>query len=167
MLDGKLLYKICHGYCLLMAIQKNASIAIKILLLMPFLSFVFSASAAQLIVEDAWVKLAPPGVTSHAAYLRLINNNKQALTITHISAAGYAQVLLHQTKIVKDKVQMDLVETLEIPAGTSVEFSPGATHLMLIKPQQQQQINDQVSVTLMFNDGTRQQFMASVQANNE
>jgi copper(I)-binding protein len=124
-------------------------------------------SAAQLVVEDAWVQLAPPGVPSHAAYMRLINNNKKTLIIEHISAVGYAQVMLHQTKIVKDKVQMNHMESLEIPAATSVVLKPGTIHLMLMQPLHPQKIDDQVSITLKFDDGTEQQFTALVQANHE
>ncbi len=168
MLSGKLLYRKnsyddSYDDWLMMAIKKFAAVTV----LISFCCFALSASAAQLIVEDAWIKLAPPGVTSHAGYLRLTNNNKHALTISHISAVGYAQAMLHQTKIVKDKVQMDHVDVLDVPAGASIVFTPGATHLMLMNPQQPQKINDQVSITLKFSDGTQQKFIAIVQANHE
>lgn len=148
-----------------MAIKKNAQVTAA--LLIALFCFVMNVSAAPLMVEDAWIKLAPPGATSHAAYVRLINNSKQALSISHISAVGYAQAMLHQTKIVKDKVQMDHLDVLEVPAGVSVTLTPGATHLMLMNPQQPQKINDQVTITLEFSDGTEQKFIAVVQANHE
>ncbi len=149
----------------MMAIKKIA--AMTVALFIGLFCLAVAVSAAPLTIEKAWIKLAPPGATSHAGYLRLINNNKQALTISRISAAGYAHAMLHQTKIVKDKVQMDHLHGLEIPAGASITLTPGATHLMLMNPQQPQKINDQVSITLELSDGTQQTFIAIVQASHE
>ena len=168
MLNGKLLFnknRLCCKAC--NSSKKIASVTVSILLLIPLISFALNASATQLIVEDAWIKLAPPGVTSHAGYLRIINNSKQARTITRVSSINYEQVMLHQTQIVNDRVQMSHVKVLEVPAETSVAFTPGATHLMLMKPKKPQKINDQVSITLTFSDGVQQQFIAPVQANHD
>ncbi len=170
MLSGKLFNrKNFHDHSrddrLMTAIKKIAVLTAALLL--PLFCFAVNSSAASLKVEDAWIKLAPPAATSHAGYLRLINNNKQALTISHISATGYAHAMLHQTKIVKDKAQMDHLQVLEVPAGAVIALTPGAIHLMLMNPQQPQKVNDQVTITLEFSDGTQQKFVALVQANHE
>jgi periplasmic copper chaperone A len=152
MLSGNLRYKKSLYLCLLMISLTGVGL---------------NVSAAQLIVKDAWIALAPPGVAAHAAYLHLVNNNKKSLTITQMVATHYSQVLLHQTKIVNDKVQMEHAHKFEIFADSSLFMTPGATHLMLIKPQKIQKINDQVSITLTFDDGSQQQVIASVQSRHE
>jgi len=50
---------------------------------------------------------------------------------------------------------MEPVPRLEVAPGTSVEFSPGGYHLMLMKRQSPIDLGDEVTVTLVFADGQR------------
>ncbi len=147
--------------------KKNSEVTHKALLLSLLMCVSLQVSAAKVIVENAWIKLAPPGMTSHAAYLQLNNISKQALVIKHVSAENYERVMLHQTKLINDRVQMEHLETLVVPAQSSLVLSPGATHLMLMGPRRPQKLNEPVVFTLTFSDDTQEHFTAIVKPDGE
>lgn len=59
-------------------------------------------------------------------------------------------------------MKMREVPSIDIKAGGQTELKPGSYHVMLIGMQQALKDGDTVSLTLNFDDGSRQQIEAPV-----
>lgn len=116
----------------------------------------------ELQVRDAWVREAPPVARSHAAYMELVNNSEQAVTITSIAADDYAMTMLHKTFTKDGMAMMEHVDTLVIPPHTSVKLEPGGLHIMLMNPRRKLQGGDTVKITLGLDTVHHQDIMATV-----
>jgi copper(I)-binding protein len=118
--------------------------------------------AAQVQVENAWIQLAPPGATVNAAYMTIHNPQSSAQTIVSVSADCCAGVMLHKTRREGDKVVMDHLEHLIIPAQARVPLAPGGLHIMLTKAQEELRLESKVKIIFSFDDGTIQEFTLDV-----
>lgn len=117
---------------------------------------------AEVEVKHAWVKLSPPLASVNAAYMHLRNPQSVSQTIIAVSADCCAQAMLHQTVYLQDRVVMDHLSELIIPAQAVVELKPGGTHIMLMDAHRPLAINDAVTIILTFSDGTEQKVHAVV-----
>jgi periplasmic copper chaperone A len=117
-----------------------------------------SHCAAQVQVEGAWVKLAPPSATVNAAYMTIHNPQLHVQTIVGVSADCCAGVMLHKTRREGDKVVMDHLEHLVIPAQSRVQLAPGGLHIMLTEAQEELTLESKVNITFSFGDGSTQDF---------
>ncbi|AQT60551.1 copper chaperone PCu(A)C [Cellvibrio sp. PSBB023] len=123
---------------------------------------VFSADREVVSVQQAWVKLAPPGAAVNAAYMRLQNQSPIAQTIIAVSADCCSQVMMHESRLEGDSVVMDHKERLEIPAQSELVLAPGGLHLMLMGAHKPLTMNDKVSFVVEFADRTQQIIVAPV-----
>lgn len=111
---------------------------------------------ANVQVDNAWIKLAPPAATTNAAYMQISNPELQTQTIVGISADCCAMVMLHRMQYDGDKVSMAHLDQLAIPAQSSVQLAPGGMHIMLMQAHEKLLLNHQVAITLKFSDGHSQ-----------
>lgn len=121
-----------------------------------FMLLIVLNARAELLVENAWVKLAPPSIQMSAAYMKLSNQQQDAQNITHVSADCCVTAMLHHTRTQGDKVVMDHLDQLSIPAQSSVNLQPGDLHIMLMKPRYPLALDTPVRITFTFSDGSRQ-----------
>jgi copper(I)-binding protein len=91
---------------------------------------------AEVQVEDAWVREAPPGARMLAAYLT-VNNSGAVARMTHL-------------------------DEIVIPAQGSVQLEPGGMHLMMPAPEARLSAGDRVPLVLIFADGNRLEVQAEV-----
>lgn len=118
--------------------------------------------AAQVQVKNAWIQLAPPATTVNAAYMTIYNPQLRPRTIVGLSADCCARVMLHRTHREGDKVLMEHLEHLVIPAQASVQLSPGGLHIMLAKAKEELTLKSKVKITFSFADGSIQEFYLDV-----
>lgn len=118
--------------------------------------------AAQVQVENAWIKLAPPAATANAAYMEIVNPQLRPQTIMGVSADCCAGVMLHRTRREGDKVVMEHLDLLSIPAQSSVQLAPGGMHIMLTEAQEELILERKVKITFSFGDGSTQEFELDV-----
>lgn len=102
-------------------------------------------------VEDAWIRLAPPGTMMTAAYVRLINTGKQPLVVDGARARDFGGIELHQS-LVEGGVSRMRPGKLEVPAGGSAALEPGGWHLMLFGTARGLAAGDTVPLTLTCGD---------------
>jgi copper(I)-binding protein len=131
------------------------------------LSTLASYCAADVRVENAWIKLAPPAATVNAAYMQLTNLQQQAQTIVGVSADCCAMAMLHQMKHEDDKVSMVHLDQLVIPPQASVQLAPGGVHIMLMQVHEKLSLNRQVIITLKFEDGHSQTIELAVKKDEQ
>ncbi len=118
--------------------------------------------AAQVQVENAWIQLAPPAATANAAYMEIVNPQLRPQTIVGVSADCCAGVMLHKTRREGDKVVMEHLNLLSIPAQSSVQLAPGGMHIMLTEAEEELTLERKVRITFSFGDGSTQEFELDV-----
>jgi len=80
------------------------------------------------------INAPPPDMKMSAGYLTLQNNTAEPITITRVSSPQFGAVEMHETVLRDGISRMIALEEVQIPAGGSVRFEPGAKHLMLMRP---------------------------------
>ncbi|MCW8917709.1 MAG: copper chaperone PCu(A)C [Gammaproteobacteria bacterium] len=111
------------------------------------------ALAGDLMVENAWIREAPPGAMAMGGYMTLHNHDDADRMLVGASSPAFESIMLHRTVIDGTMAKMVHQHMVTIPANGSVTFEPNGYHLMMMKPKQALRAGDEVSVTLAFKDG--------------
>lgn len=126
-----------------------------------------AAQAAPLVVNDAWVREAPPTAQVLAAYMQITNPGDQARIITDATSACCQRAEIHRTEIVTGMARMIPQPELTVEAGATVALEPGGLHLMLIAPQAPVVQGDHVVIELRLDDGATLEVHAEVRRDGE
>ncbi len=113
-----------------------------------------SLAAAAVVAENAWIPLAPPGISTFAGYLRLINRGDAERKIVGVSSDAFAQVMIHRTVRENGTARMEHMDELSLPAGKEISFEPGGLHVMFVGAQQPLSVERTVNVRLHLDDGS-------------
>jgi protein SCO1/2 len=115
-----------------------------------------------LVMANAWIRPAPPGSQSMAAYFDIVNNSNQDIVIVESNSSAFSMAMIHNT-VIKDGVSsMNHLDELLIPANSKVSLSPMATHMMLMGPKQPLELGDSAEIELVTKDGRKYQQAVSV-----
>ena len=128
--------------------------------LIPLFAFLlFNASQAMACdltfeISNAWAKPTIAGKDMSAAFFDIKNTGDKSIKITEVSIPnGIAEI--HNTVEEKGVSKMRQMESIEIPAGQTVSFKPGAMHIMLVNLKKPLKEGDKVKLSLHFdNDET-------------
>jgi copper(I)-binding protein len=111
------------------------------------------ATEGSLMVQDPWVREAPPLSKVLAAYLVMENKGEQNRTLNGASSPTFERVEMHKTEVRDGVANMLRHHTVEIPSGGSLAFKSGGYHLMLIGPLKPLHVGDRVELSLSFTNG--------------
>ena len=100
-------------------------------------------------VTDAWARASAGAATTGAAYITL-KGGAQADQLTGVSTPVAATAQVHQTTTENGIMKMRPVPSLPIPAGQTVAFAPGGTHVMLMGLTRQLMTGQSFPLTLTF-----------------
>lgn len=119
-----------------------------------------AAAHAQVVVKGAWVRATVPAQKATGAFMQL-----QAVADSKLIAASspLARVVeVHEMAMEHDIMRMRQMPYLALPAGKTVELSPGGYHLMLLDLKHQAREGDRIPLLLVVEgrDGRR----ATIQA---
>jgi len=93
----------------------------------------------------------PPGVSSAAGYLVIVNTGETDDRLIGGSAPFASGIEMHRTTVVDDVARMRrLEEGLAIPAGATVRLDPGDTHLMFTGLAETLPDGERLPATLVF-----------------
>jgi copper(I)-binding protein len=106
--------------------------------------------AQDIQVTDAWVRSTVQGQKGSGAFMKLTSKNGARLVGVATPVAGVAEV--HEMKMEGDVMKMRAVPALDLPAGKTVELSPGGYHVMLMELKTALPKDSTVPMTLMFKD---------------
>lgn len=119
-------------------------------------SLMGTAALAQTTVTDGWVRgmVAPQRATG--AFLKI--TSPQGGKIVAVSSPVARTSEVHEMVMQGNVMAMRAIESLELPAGKTVELKPGGHHLMLMGIEQPLQPGTTVPVTLTVEgkDGKRE-----------
>ena len=102
-------------------------------------------------VRDAWMRSAAQGENG-AVYLVIHNYSETADALVGASTDVAAVVEVHESKVVNDVMQMQMLASVPLAPGASVEFAPGGLHLMLVNLTRSLEAGDTITITLQFQD---------------
>jgi copper(I)-binding protein len=88
-------------------------------------------AAAEVRLENGWVRAMPPVSDTTAAYGRIVNDGATPVTIKAAPVDWAERVMLHATTEGPDGTSgMRHLESVPVPAGGSVTLQSGDKHLM-------------------------------------
>ena len=104
--------------------------------------------APSIEVSNVRVFAPLPGSRVSVAYLTLTNNSNADVTFDDFSSDLFRDVALHETTVSEGVARMRPLETLFVPAGTSIALREGSYHLMLMAPVADLSLGMSVTLTL-------------------
>ncbi len=121
-------------------------------------------AAGHLMVDDAWVREAPPGAMALAGYMKVHNHGDKERVLVGAESPAFESVMLHKTVFEGEMSKMVHQHMITIPANGMVSFEPNSYHLMMMKPKQALKAGDKVSVILHFKNGDTQEVSHEVRS---
>jgi hypothetical protein len=128
-----------------------------------------SPAAGGITITDPWARTSPMVSGAGAAYMVIANGGSAADALTGGSSDVAEAVEVHETVVMGSAAPMEStgmggmespamggmmgmqrIDSLEIPAGGSVELKPGGYHIMLIGLTRELKAGDSIEVTLTF-----------------
>lgn len=88
----------------------------------------------QVAVRDGWVRLPPMQMPMMAGFGRIENRCAAPVVIVAAKSAAFADVSLHETRIVDGISKMRALPELRIAPDGAAVLKPGGMHLMLMQP---------------------------------
>ena len=83
-------------------------------------------------IADAWARETVAGQTSTAAYLTITNSGTADDRLVQVSAPAPIEASVHATENNGGISRMrELASGVAVPAGSTIEFKPGGTHVMI------------------------------------
>jgi hypothetical protein len=121
------------------------------------LAFFFYAmiSFAHIEVSDAYVRGLPPGQPNTAAFMAVLNDTTDDITLVGVNSTAAKVVEMHRHSHVNGVMQMRQVKTIDIESGEQFMFSPGGYHIMLIGLHKPLRHGDNVALELIFSSGAK------------
>ena len=116
-----------------------------------------AASAwAEVSVKDVWVRATVPQQKATSAFMQLSAPVDSRLVSVATPLTPVAEV--HEMRMEDGVMRMRRTTALELPAGKTVELTPGGYHVMLMDLKQQVKAGETVPLTLVFEgrDGRRE-----------
>jgi len=120
---------------------------VKYLLLL--LALAATPAAAQIKVEEAWMRATPPGAKIAAGYL-IVRNAGAADRLISVSSPAAERVETHITARDGDILRMREVKGYDVPAKGMLELKPGGSHLMFVNVKAPLKEGTSVPATLKF-----------------
>jgi periplasmic copper chaperone A len=93
-----------------------------------------------------------PGMSdaTSAVYLTIQNTGSQADRLVSATSQVAQSIEIHQSQVQDNVASMQKLDTLALPAQSTIQFQPGGYHLMLIGVNRALNPGDKISVDLQF-----------------
>jgi copper(I)-binding protein len=106
-------------------------------------------------LRGGWIRMLPGNMPMMAGFGRIENRCPAAVIIVKTSSAAFADVSLHETRIIGGISRMRPVPELRIAPEGGAELKPGGLHLMLMQPTARLKAGGKVAVEFRLQDGRR------------
>lgn len=127
-----------------------------------FSSGVLAAAADNVSVQDPYVRLAPPGAPTTAAFMVLKNGGDKDVKVVKADNPASKVTEIHNHINDGGVMRMRQVQAVEIKAKGEAVLKPGGLHIMLIDLKAPMKEGDVVPITLSFDDGSSKKVDATV-----
>jgi copper(I)-binding protein len=112
---------------------------------------VAQAKAADVTIQNAWIRALPSSVPS-GGYFTLHNGSARDVILTGAQSSACGMLMLHKSEDTGGMSSMADVPEINVPAGGTLKFTPGAYHLMCMDAKPAIKPGAKVPVTLTFKD---------------
>jgi len=119
------------------------------------------AAKANIDITDAWARATPGNATTAAIYLHLVSA-KDPDRLLSVDSAYAQKTEVHDEMTQNGVMKMSAVTTVDIPAGGTVNFTPGGRHLMLTGLKGPLKEGDSFLVTFTFDKAGTQSAVVKV-----
>lgn len=122
------------------------------LFLISFLFVISSVANADqnLIVENIWIREAPPTANVLAAYMTLKNSTNKDIILICADSPTFKNIMFHKTEMVDGLAKMRHADEIVIPAHSSFDLAPGGVHMMLMGKKNSLTAGNNVELNLIF-----------------
>jgi copper(I)-binding protein len=117
---------------------------------------------AQVSVSDPWVRATVPQQKVAGAFMQL--KSAKPVTLVGVKTPVAGRVELHQMAMEGQTMRMRAVESIELPAGQTVNLASGGYHVMLFELRRQLKEGEQVPLTLTVADAAGKRTEVAVSA---
>lgn len=121
-----------------------------------------TASHAQVVVGEPWVRATVPQQTGTGAFMQLTSPTDTKLVGAESSVAKHVEI--HEMAMDNNVMKMRQIPALDLPAGQTVELKPGGYHIMFFDLHGQMKEGDQVPLKLIFEGADGQRSSQDIQA---
>lgn len=128
-----------------------------------FANAVVAGAADVISVSGAYARAVPPGQPNSASFMTLKNSTDQAIALVAAKSPAAKVVELHTHTMEGGMMRMRKVEEIDIPANGEAKLQPGGDHVMLIGLVEDLKPGAEISVTLVFGDGSEKEIKAPVE----
>lgn len=125
----------------------------RLFILFGLLTMLPACATAEIVVEEAWIRLPPPVADTAAGYMTIRNHGEQDIEITGSRTSAAEQLEFHAMAMHDGMMHMQKMERVVIPAHSGISFDPGGNHLMLIGLQRVLETGEHLMITLETSDG--------------
>ncbi|MBW7858214.1 MAG: copper chaperone PCu(A)C [Leptonema sp. (in: Bacteria)] len=101
-------------------------------------------------VENLRIIISPG--SAQAMYATIRNETPEALTLTKVESPAFAKIEVHKMIHSENRMRMEKVENLTIPAHSSFNFAPHQFHFMVFDPTEPLVAQKTVPITIYLND---------------
>lgn len=137
--------------------------------LVKFLAIIFistSLQAAEIEVQNPWVKLPFPGMKMTGGYMKLINKSEKDIRLLKVTGDDCEAYEIHTHTKVEGIMKMRQVKDLLIKAHDTVTLKPKSFHIMMIQLKEKIKIGQLMKMTLHFDHGGSIEVTAPVKKHN-
>ena len=120
----------------------------KILTTLVVLLVACSSSAPSFSVTKQWARTSPMDSMMGAAYFTVTSPTADTLTGVKVDPSVAAMAQMHETVMDNGAMKMQEVASVDLPAGTAVEFKPGGYHIMLMQLAAPLKVGSTITLTL-------------------
>ncbi|TKB45301.1 copper chaperone PCu(A)C [Thalassotalea mangrovi] len=124
----------------------------KIITLINLLLLAPSAFAANVDVDDAFMRELIPGTQVTSAYMTISNNSDKDITLVSVSGNVSKRIEIHEHTMKGGMMQMGKLDSIIIKANDEVILQPHGLHLMVFNPSSPVKAGEQVELTLHFDN---------------
>jgi copper(I)-binding protein len=111
------------------------------------------AMADSLQIREGYVRELPPGQSTSAAYMNIVNGTNRPVAIVAATSDAAQTAEVHAHRHTDNGMSMEQVRRLVIPAHGHVLLAPSGYHLMLINLKHSLRAGDNVTITLLDEEG--------------
>ncbi|MDO6445186.1 copper chaperone PCu(A)C [Colwellia sp. 1_MG-2023] len=116
------------------------------------LLFSFTAFAADVTIEQGYIRATIPGTNVSSAYMEIKNTTNEDIVLIGATSKVSDRIEIHEHVMSGEMMRMQQREALTIAANDQVVLQPSGYHLMIFNLAEPLKVNDNVELTLQFSN---------------
>ena len=119
-------------------------------------SFAEETRIGDILVNGAWSRATPNGAKVGVGYLRLTNTGPQSDRLVSLSSSAAVKTEVHEMTMKDGVMNMrPLLNGIDLDPGETVQFKPGATHIMFLDLSHPLKQGQKITAELVFEHAGR------------